>query len=104
MVVLLLLLCMLHLLMQLLHLLTHILPEYEASLPPPAAAHAEFVLFRVGSKNSIVALHLTIAGDVLRLAPADLTVPPLWHFPKKPILHSPIRDVSWKLHLGATSL
>jgi hypothetical protein len=34
----------------------HILPEYGASLPPPAAAHAEFFLFPVGSKNSIVCL------------------------------------------------
>jgi hypothetical protein len=29
----------------------HILPEYGASLPPPAAAHAEFALIPDGSKN-----------------------------------------------------
>jgi hypothetical protein len=75
-VVLLVLLCMLHLLMQPLHLLTHIFYLNTASLPPPASAHAEFVLIPVRSKNSIAVLHETIAGEVLRLATANLTIPP----------------------------
>jgi hypothetical protein len=32
----------------------HFLPEYGASLPPPASTHAEFVLIPVGSKNLII--------------------------------------------------
>jgi hypothetical protein len=42
-----------------------ILGEYGASLAPPAAAHAEFVLLPVGSDNSIAAQHQTIADEVL---------------------------------------